>query len=82
MSKQKWDLTSTHSLEGAAGWIRKRSGALLVLVIRPNDVAFDVDPNLAPVDAIATVREEMPGLLQHLMAQRQKRKSAGAQQGG
>lgn len=62
-SKPKWD----HSLEGAAQWIRKRSDALLVLVIRPNDVAFAVDPRLAPVDAIAAVCEEMPGLLQHLI---------------
>lgn len=74
MSKGKpWDLTSTRSLSAAARWIRKGSDALLVLVIRPDDVAFDADPRLAPMDAINTVRDELPSLLQHLIHERAKR---------
>lgn len=75
--KKKWDLTSTHSLQGAAGWIRKNSGARLVLVIRAQDVACSVDEGLEPLDAIQTVRDELPQLLQHLIDQRAQRKVKG-----
>ena len=71
----KWDLASLNSLRSAAKWIRGGSDALLVLVIRPNDVAFDVDPKLAPMEAIKTVRDELPALLQHLIDERAKKKS-------
>lgn len=32
--KKEWDLSSLHALEGACEWIRKRSGALMVVAIR------------------------------------------------
>ena len=75
--KKKWDLTSTHSLEGAAGWIRKGSGASLVLVIRAQDVACSVDEGLEPLDVVTMVRNELPQLLQHLIDQRARRKVKG-----
>jgi len=61
--KRDWDLTSAHSLEGAAEWIRKKSGAALVLIVRGEDVAFAVDP-LMPryVDAATMVEVAMPEL--------------------
>jgi hypothetical protein len=52
-----WDLTSLHSLEGAAEWIRKNSGALLVLVVRAEDVALAVDKEVAGGDARDMVEE-------------------------
>ena len=55
-----WDLTSLHSLESAAEWIRKGSGALLVLVVRPNDIAFAVHPEVRPKDAIEMVELVLP----------------------
>ncbi len=62
-AKREWDLTSLHSLEGAAEWIRKKSGALLVLVVRADDVAFAVD-SLIPrcADALTMVEVAMPEL--------------------
>jgi hypothetical protein len=62
----KWDLTSLHSLEGAAEWIRKGSGALLVLVVRAEDVAFAVDKEVAPADARDMVEIVMPGAMARL----------------
>ncbi len=50
MAKREWDLTSTHSLEAAAEWLRKKSGALIVFVIRPGDGALAADPLLDVVD--------------------------------
>lgn len=71
MSKSKgWDLTSLHSLEGAAEWIRKNAGAQLVLVIRPGDVAFAVDAQIAPRDARALVETELDAVVEHLLQQR------------
>ncbi len=61
--KREWDLTSTHSLEGAAEWIRKKSGAALVLVVRGEDVVFAVDPAVPRyVDAVTMVEAAMPEL--------------------
>ena len=75
--KKQWDLTSTHSLEGAAGWIRKRAGASLVLVIRPQDVVTSIDEGLEPLDVVTMVRHELPQLLQHLIDERARRKAKG-----
>ncbi len=50
MAKREWDLTSTHSLEAAAEWLREKSGALIVVVIRPGDGALAADPLLDVVD--------------------------------
>ena len=55
-----WDLTSLHSLDSAVEWVRKGSGALLVLVVRAEDVAFAVDPAIAAKDAAALVEAAMP----------------------
>ncbi len=71
MSKGKgWDLTSLHSLEGAAEWIRKNAGAQLVLVVRSGDVAFAVDPAIAPRDARQLVEAELDNVVEHLAQQR------------
>jgi hypothetical protein len=64
MTKSKgWDLTSLHSLEGAAEWIRKNSDALLVLVVRAEDVAFAVDPQVSPSSAVEMVELVMPNAM-------------------
>ena len=71
MSKGKgWDLTSLHSLQGAAEWIRKNAGAQLVLVVRPGDVAFAVDSGIAPRDAKQLVEAELDRVVEHLVQQR------------
>lgn len=50
MAERKWDLTSTHSLEAAAEWLRERSDALIVVVIRPGDGALAADPLIDVLD--------------------------------
>lgn len=65
-----WDLTSRHSLEAAVEWVRKGSGALLVLVVRAEDVAFAVDAAIAPRDALDMVDAAMPEIAGSLEAQR------------
>jgi hypothetical protein len=70
MAKKGWDLTSTHSLEGAAKWIGGNAKAAIVLVVRPQDVAVWTDPALQPFDAVKMIRDELPQLLQHLINMR------------
>jgi hypothetical protein len=71
MSRGKgWDLSSQHSLEGAAEWIRKNSGAVLVLVVRGEDVAFSVDARVAPAAAREMVECVLPGAAEQLNQRR------------
>jgi hypothetical protein len=72
--KKKWDLTSTHSLQGAAHWIRSRSGAAVVLVVREQDWAADVDPSLLPQDACAKVNQVMAELYAMILERKAKGK--------
>jgi hypothetical protein len=60
VSKPGWDLTSIRSLEAACEWLRKGAGAQLVIVVRPGDVAFALDPGIKPADAVTMVEVAMP----------------------
>ena len=66
MAKDKWDLTSTHSLEAAAEWLRKRSDALIVVVIRASDGSLAVDPLIDVIDVKDRIWEDVPKLLGEL----------------
>ncbi len=71
--KKAWDLTATSSMSAAAEWLRKRGDAIVVLVIRAQDVAFSVDPLCSPRDAAELVKQELPQLRDQLLLQRLKR---------
>lgn len=74
MSPQnKQDLTTTSGISKAAAWLRKGGDAVIVVVIRAEDVAFSVDPRVAPRDAVDLVRRELPELLMHLQLERDKK---------
>jgi hypothetical protein len=84
MSKGKgWDLTSLHSLEGAAEWIRKNSDALLVLVVRREDIAFAVHEDVRPFEAIQMVELVLPATQAQLEERREEArlKAAGKRKG-
>lgn len=71
MSKGKWDLTSTHSLEAAAEWLRERSGALIVVVVRSGDGALAADPLISVLDVHDRLWEkDVPMLLDSLVRHR------------
>jgi hypothetical protein len=80
MSKKGgWDLTSRHSMESAAEWIRKKGAAQVVLVIRPDDVAFAVDPQIAPKAARELVELIMPEVQVYLDQKRAAERDAAAE---
>lgn len=90
MSKP-WDLASTHALTGAAEWIRKRSDAIVVMVVRSpqrrgpvagdpdergQDFAFAVAEECAPSDAAELVRELLPSMVEETNRARAARRDA------
>lgn len=78
--RKGWDLTSLHSLDAGAEWLRNRAGALLVLVVRADDVAVAVDPAIAPRDAAAMVEAAMPEIHARLESDRQAAKAEAGKQ--
>lgn len=65
-AKKAWDLTSAHALEGACEWIRKRSGALMVVAIRVEDSALAADPAMPTQDILPRLELEMEALAEAL----------------
>ena len=71
MSEKKgWDLTSKRSLDAAAEWVRSGSGAILVLVIRGEDMSFALDKAVSPASAVAMVDLVMPEVEAQLIEER------------
>jgi hypothetical protein len=66
-------LPDTAALMRKATQLRTESEALMVIVIRVNDVAFSVDSGVSPKDAGETIEAELPALVQHLADSRRKR---------
>lgn len=65
-------LPDTAELMRRATRLLNDSEALLVIVIRVEDVAFAVDPGVSPKDAGETIEAELPALIQHLTESRKK----------
>ena len=65
-------LPDTAELMRRATRLRTDSEALMVIVIRVDDVAFSVDPGVSPKDARETIEAELPSLVQHLAESRGK----------
>jgi hypothetical protein len=83
MSKgAKRDMTALHAVEGLAEWIRKGSGALLVLVVRSEDAVVAVDPLIAPGDALTMVEVAMPEAMARLNEVRHEAKQKGRSKAG
>jgi phosphoglycerate dehydrogenase-like enzyme len=75
--KREWDLTSTHSLESGAEWLRMKAGALCVVVVRVEDAVLAADPGLSASDAEELVAGYMMKLARDLeSARREKRRAA------
>lgn len=76
MSKEP-DWTRTGTIVGYAEYLRSKADAFAVVVLRRDDAALAVDPELAPADARELLGERMEPLLADLaVARREKRKAA------
>ncbi|MDR3741620.1 MAG: hypothetical protein P4L40_21585 [Terracidiphilus sp.] len=76
MSKHELDWTKTGTVEAMAEWLRSKSDALCVVVIRPFNSVLAADPDLAPMDCGERLAEELPGLLVALSQARTEKKRA------
>lgn len=71
------DWTKTGTLVAYAEWLRSKSDAICVLVVRPNDSTFAVDPRCRPEDAQQLVTEYLPRLAERVdLARKEKAKGA------
>lgn len=76
---RKPDWTKTGTVAGYAEWLRDKSGALCVVVLRRDDAVLAADPALAPLDARDLLHERVDGLAADLAAARnEKRKLRGS----
>lgn len=66
----KPDMTKLSALEGFCEWIRKGSGALMVVAIRVDDCAIVADPVLAPRDTVTLLETRMDEIHAKLQQQR------------
>jgi cysteine synthase len=76
MPKTPPDWTKTGTVAGYAEYLRKSSDAICVLVIRPHDSVFAVDPRCAPADAEQLVNEYISRLAERVNAARLEKKPA------
>jgi hypothetical protein len=77
MASKGPDWTRTGTIVAYAEWLRSKSDAICVLVIRPHDSSFAVDPSCPPGDAEELVKQYLPWLAGHVEeARREKKKAA------
>lgn len=70
------DWTRTGTIVAYAEWLREKSAALAVVIVRVNDSALAADPRLAPADAEQVVMDHLPRLVANLATARQEKKRA------
>lgn len=76
MSRTPPDWTKTGTVAGYAEYLRKQSDAICVLVIRPHDSVFAVDPACSPADAEELVTQYVPRLAERVDVARKEKKQA------
>lgn len=77
MSDRKpWNLDSTHSLEGFAEFVRKRSDAAVVLIVRGRDFAMAAAPGICGADARTAVEFVLPSAVEVAGAKEKERREA------
>jgi hypothetical protein len=76
VSRQPLDWSKTGTVCAMADWLMKDGDAICVLVIRPHDSVFSVDPKCAPSEAERLVLEYLPHLTSRVAATRKEQKQA------
>lgn len=76
MPKTPPDWTRTGTVAGYAEYLRKSADAICVLVIRPHDSVFAVDPLCPPQDAERLVIDYVPHLAGRVEAARREKRQA------
>lgn len=75
-AKNARDWTRTGTIAGFAEYLRKQADAICVLVIRPHDSVFAVDPRCTPEDAQRLVEQYVPRLASQVEHTRREKTQA------
>jgi hypothetical protein len=70
------DWTRTGTIVAYAEWLREKSGALAVVVVRRDDAALAADTQLAPADAKDLIDDRVSTLVWDLEAARKEKRKA------
>jgi hypothetical protein len=70
------DWTKTGTIVAYAEWLRKKSGALTVMIVRRDDAALAADPRLAASDAADLIEQRVVGLAVDLARARKEKRAA------
>lgn len=73
---RRWDMTSTHSLEGGAEWFRNNADATCVFVVRGGDLALAVAPGVKLDDARTALEYALSGAVDELERRRVEQEEA------
>ena len=76
MAAKDADWTRTGTIAAYAEWLRDKSDAICVLVIRPHDSVFAVDAHCKPADAEQLVKDYIPRLAEQVEQARSEKKKA------
>ena len=75
-SNKTRDWTKTGTIVALAEWIQKSGGALAGVVIRVDDAALAIDPELMPKDVQELLNDRLPDLIKNMAAARLEMKNA------
>jgi hypothetical protein len=76
MASKGPDWTKTGTIVAYAEWLRSKSGALAVVIVRRDDAALAADAQLAAMDARELVEERVAVLADDLEASRKEKRKA------
>jgi len=76
MAKYEPDWTKTGTIVAYAEWLRKKSGAFAVVIVRRDDAALAADVELAPADVKDLIEDRTSTLVWDLEAARKEKRKA------
>ncbi len=74
------DWAKTGTVAAMAEWLRSKSDAQCVVVVRRDDAVLAADPRLAPADAGEVLADRLPGLVLDLATARAEKRKAARQE--
>ncbi len=81
MTKREPDWTKTGTIAGYAEYLRKKSGAFAVVVIRRDDAVLAADVDMRPKDVCERILLDVPDLVQDLPQARLTKRAARVEHG-
>lgn len=75
---KEWDLRNMVQVANALEWLRKRSGAVILVAIRQGDVSWALDPTMTPADVADRIHAEIPIIVNTMLRKLEDRRQHNA----